>query len=202
MEKKIATLISWLLHPLWMPFITFVLLLWTDPAIQGLLPLTSRLVLAGIFFFVTIFLPLVFTAILYKTEIISSFYMEKQEERIYPLLVTGVFYYLAFYLLKGIKISPAISLFMLGSTIILAVVLILTFSRKVSFHTSAMGGLTGLLLGFPDHFGGMPYLLYAVILLAGITGTARLMLNAHKSSDIYIGFLVGVVVMFVVSLFG
>lgn len=202
MERRFANTISYLFHPLLLPFYTIGLLLWTDPALEGVAPVTSRLILLGIFFFIAILLPLFFSMILYRMKIVSSLYMEKQEERIYPLLVTGIFYYLAYYLMKEIRISPAIGLFMLGSTLLVTAVLILTFYRKISLHMTGIGGVAGWMLGFPGHFGAMPWLFYGTIFIAGIVGMARLVLGAHRSLDVYLGFLLGMMGMFSVSLFG
>ena len=113
MEDRVARGVSYVFHPLLVPFYILLLLLHSDSNINGVIPLTSKLVLAGVMFFITILVPVTIIAFLFKIKMISSFYLEKQEERIYPLLIIGVFYYLAYYLMKGIRLSPVFSIYLL-----------------------------------------------------------------------------------------
>ena len=196
MEDRIARVISYLFHPMLMPVYILILLLNLGSDFASNIPFKSKAAITGIMIFITILMPLVVTGFLYRMKMISSFYLEKQEERIYPLLIIGIFYYLAYYLLKGSHIYPVFSLYMLGSTLLIVFALVTTFYRKISLHMIGLGGLTGLLLGFSQHLDRMPYLLYGAVLLSGIVGSARLKIGAHKSSEIYSGFLMGAVVMF------
>jgi hypothetical protein len=59
------------------------------------------------------------------------------------------------------------------------------------------GALTGALLGLSlDLSLDITGLIVSVILLAGLTGSARLKINSQPS-EIYSGFLVGITVMFI-----
>jgi len=197
MEERIARILSFLFHPLLLPLYTLILFCTLENSLSLLLPFKSELILILVMVFITILLPVTLTALFVRMKLVTSFYLETREERIYPLLITGIFYYLAYYLLKGIHLSPVISMYMLGSTLLVVLAMMITFFRKISLHMIGMGGLTGLFLGYSDHFrGGMP-ILFFVVLLAGIIGSARLKLGAHKSSEIYSGFFLGAIVMFV-----
>ncbi len=57
---------------------------------------------------------------------------------------------------------------------------------------AGIGGLLGLLIAssYLIQFDMMPYYI-AVILLAGLVGTSRLLLKEHRPSQIYWGFLLG-----------
>jgi hypothetical protein len=79
---------------------------------------------------------------------------------------------------------------------------------KISAHAAGMGGLvtmvalTKLKFGYEEAQIGFPgginlvlsidYLLYSVIILSGIVCTARLILDAHESKEVYLGFIMGV----------
>ena len=59
-----------------------------------------------------------------------------------------------------------------------------------------IGGITGGFIGlmlFQSLYS--PMLLIAIILLSSLVAFARLKLNTHNESQVYVGYLVGVVVM-------
>jgi len=59
-----------------------------------------------------------------------------------------------------------------------------------------IGGLIGLIAYLIFYLQvNLELYLALAILVAGMTGTARMMLDAHKPSEVYIGFLVGLTVI-------
>jgi hypothetical protein len=197
MEKHAARFISYLFHPLFIPFFTFLILLSLNTYFALLIPLKSRLILLGTVFLMTVILPLVITLFLYKQKLIRSVFLESREERIYPLLIITIFYYATYYVLKGLHISFLFSYYMLGATFLAILALIISFYWKISLHMIGMGGVFGLMMGLSLNFSmNILYPILAVTLVSGMVGFARLQENAHKSAEVYSGFLMGAVVMF------
>ena len=65
---------------------------------------------------------------------------------------------------------------------------------KISTHTAAIGGVAGGLVVYSIAFSFNPiWWLAFVILLAGMVGTARMILRQHTLAQVVAGFLVGVV---------
>ena len=65
---------------------------------------------------------------------------------------------------------------------------------KISTHTAGIGGLAGGLVVYSIAFSFNPiWWLAFVILLAGMVGTARMILRQHTLAQVVTGFLVGVV---------
>jgi hypothetical protein len=66
---------------------------------------------------------------------------------------------------------------------------------KISMHTAAAGGMIGiiivLMISSPAN---MVLPLFIAILIAGIIGTARLILGMHQKGDIWLGYIVGILV--------
>ncbi len=66
---------------------------------------------------------------------------------------------------------------------------------KVSMHTTAAGGMLGLVIVLmiisPVN---MAVPLFIALLIAGLVGTARLLLGAHKRGDVWLGYLIGIIV--------
>jgi len=66
---------------------------------------------------------------------------------------------------------------------------------KISMHTTAAGSAVGLMLVLlflsPVNM-ILPF--FAVLIVAGIIGTARLLLSAHQPAQIWLGYIVGFLV--------
>jgi len=195
-DSKTARVISYIFHPLLLPLYVLLLLMNLNVFLSRSYPFSYKLALAGVVFLTTILVPLFLTWMLQRMKIISSVFMNEKEERIYPLLSISVFYYLTYYLLKGIHVSSIFSFYMLGATLLAILSLAATFYRKISLHMTGIGSFTGLFLGLSLNFGINLYPeIFSGILLAGVIGFARLKSNSHQPSEIYSGFLMGVVVM-------
>jgi hypothetical protein len=202
MEERFAKLLTIIFHPLFIPFYMLMILLNVNVLFAILMPVKAKLILSGLVFLTTIFLPLLIVFLLYRLKLIKSFYLESREERIYPLLTLAIFYYLTYYILKSFPISFIFSYYMLGSTFLTILALIISFYRKISLHMIGIGGMLGLLLGLSIDLGlDMTWFIVAAIILGGFLGFARIQSNSHKPSDIYSGFLVGAGVMFLLFIF-
>jgi hypothetical protein len=198
MELRIARIISHIFHPLFIPFYTFLILLNTNSYFSLMIPLKGKLLLSGIILLTTVLLPFFTSLLLLRMKIIHSFFPQFREERIYLLLNIAIFYYLSFYLLKGTQVSMIFSYFMLGSTFLVIFALIITFFFRISLHMIGTGAMTGALLGLSlVRSLNVTGFIVSVILLAGLTGSARLKIHSQQPSEIYSGFLVGITVMFI-----
>jgi hypothetical protein len=144
----------------------------------------------------TLLFPLFITWMLIRLDVISSVFMTRREERVYPVLAMAVFYYLTYFLLKGIHISLIFSYYMLGATLLAIFSLAINFYRKISLHAVAAGSFTGLFLGLSLGFGINLYLeILTGIVVSGIIGYARIKTESHQPAEIYSGFLMGVTIM-------
>ena len=80
--------------------------------------------------------------------------------------------------------------------------LLVNYLTKISIHMVAMGGIFGTFAGLANGFHYDLWLILFILALAsGLTGFARLKLNAHTEAQVYTGFAVGVFVMMGLFLF-
>jgi hypothetical protein len=198
MELRIAKAISYIFHPLFIPFYTILVLLNSDSFLSLMIPLKGKLLLAGIVLFTTVLLPLFTSLLLIRMKIIHSIFPKTRAERIYLLLNVAIFYYLTYYLLKGTHVSIVFNYFMLGSTFLVICSLMVTFFFRISLHMIATGGLLGGLIGLTFlHSVDLTGSILVMILLAGVIGSARLLIiDSQKPAEVYYGFLMGITVMF------
>ncbi|RLD61268.1 MAG: hypothetical protein DRJ05_02975 [Bacteroidetes bacterium] len=199
MTEKPAKAISILFHPVLVPSWFTLMLFGSNTYIPLLIPLQLKFILLSMIFINTALFPLLFLIIMVRRGIVSSFYLNKREDRVYPLGITAIFYFLSYYLIRQLPLSDAFSLFLLGSTIIVIISLLITLFWKISTHLMGigglLGGLTGLAIQLSIDLTGM--IIYGLV-ISGLLGFARLKLNAHKPSQVYIGFLLAFFLMFLV----
>jgi hypothetical protein len=122
--------------------------------------------------------------------------MLKKEERAYPILAITVFYYVTYFLLKGVHVSTLFNYYMLGATLLGILALGVNFFTKISLHMIAAGSITGLFIGLTLNVGiDMSLEAILTILLAGVIGFARIKTGSHRPVDVYAGYGMGATVM-------
>ena len=195
--SQFAKGISYLFHPVLLPIFTLLLMLQPHSFFLGLLPLREILILLGLVFLTTVFFPLLMMYFFFRARLVSSFFLHTREERIFPLLTTAIFYYLTYYLLKGISVSVLFSYFMLGATLLVILCLFMNFIFKISLHMAGIGGVTGFWIGLNIRQGTTHEIFFSVlILLCGLMGYARLQNGLHTPKEIYSGLFLGAGIMF------
>ncbi|MBE0648507.1 MAG: hypothetical protein IH596_12065 [Bacteroidales bacterium] len=200
MNNSAARIFSILFHPLLIPIYILAILLEFDPTFTVFLPLNMKLLITGTILVTTCIFPLFIIYIMYRMKMITSFYLPKREDRIFPLITIGIFYYLTFYLIKDLYMPRYFQIFILGATLLTVITVLVTLRFRISMHMIALGGVSGLFLGMSILSGGYSiFWLFGVIIISGMTGSARLKLNAHLPSEIYSGWLMGAVVMCLAS---
>lgn len=101
-------------------------------------------------------------------------------------------YIFSFYFLNRLPIVAEIPNFMLGASITIAIALIVSIWWKISIHMVGVGGIAGLFFALSLRFYvDVTWLIIAAVIIAGWVACARLALNAHKPSQVYIGFFIG-----------
>ncbi len=207
MLKTTAKLISIVFHPLTMVTYAVVLLLLLNPYSFGVNSIEEQSPLILQVFLSTFFLPFLSVVLMYAIGFIKSIEMEDRMDRIIPYIGIGTFYIASYYYyLKMPHIPVSFKMFFLGVVISLFMAFFINNFSKISMHTVGIGGFLGMVLfiifvfkqysfPLPGEWGFIQVettsLLIFTCLLAGIIGSARLFLRAHKPSDLWGGYVVG-----------
>lgn len=147
----------------------------------------------------TLLLPLSLIPFYLHQGIIQSVEMANRKERFIPLLVTSFIYFMTYILLQKLMITEIILAFVFASASTVLVIAIITNYLKISIHMAGLGGIIGLLLYLSITFNlNILEYLMIIILISGFTGMARLMLKSHKPSEVYSGWVTGLIVVFLV----
>jgi len=196
MQEKIPKIISLIFHPLLIPSYLFISVFNMNSYVSLLIPTTAKFLIFSLVFITTFLFPLLIILIMKRRGLIKSLQMESKEERVYPFLLTGIFFFLSYYMLKQIQISEVFHLFLLGITILVFLSLLINFFSKISIHMVGIGGMAGALTGISIRINlDLVLLISFTILLAGFIGFARLKLKSHQPIQIYTGYLLGFLFM-------
>ena len=202
MKNHVATIVSYILHPLLVPTYIIIFLLNMDVFLAFMIPFTVRLWIISMFFMVTFAMPAMMIWMMHRKGFIASMQMEIRSERFYPLLLTTIFWAIGYILLSRTGLPVIYYQYLLGGITALIIAMIVNHFWKISLHMLGMGGLTGVFLGFSFRIGVDVFLLLTVlILLSGLVGYARLKVNSHNPPQVYAGYIVGVLLMIVVYMF-
>lgn len=204
MSRTLAQAISYIFHPVFVPLLAMYIFFNSGSYHSN--NTNSEQLFRFMYLFaglLTVLMPVVSLFILVRNKFVSSFSLPKQEERTGPFLITAFYYTLFYILLKKLPSSVASWEFFsmqLGAILVLIVVTLVNLKIKISAHTAGYAGLVGIYMGLVSNdviilnHGVMS----SLILLVGIIGTARLSLGAHKSSEIYLGAVIGFTCEFLV----
>jgi len=192
MEKTVARIISVIFHPLLVPTYALLIMINLKSSLLFVMPLGHQYMTVLTVFLISFVMPSLIIFILYKFGFVKSLHMETRQERILPLFTVSIFFYATYYLLKQESYYALFNIFMLGATLLAILSVLINYFTKISIHMVAQGGLFGTLAGFSiaynQQFTG---LLYLLVFIAGLTGFARLKLNAHTPGQVYGGYLLG-----------
>lgn len=193
MEKKTATIISYIFHPLFIPTYIYLLLFSQSNFFTLSLTAHGQRVVLLLIFITTALVPLAILLLLFKnTAIKEKLIMEKRQERILPLIICTVFYYANYYILANAQLHPVFQVLNIVLSLNIVVALIISFFIKISLHSIAWGAFVGILIAISILF-QTPYFIgiLLAIFIAGTVATSRLIVKSHQEKEIYLGFLTG-----------
>jgi len=193
--RYLAILVSYILHPIFIPIYVVAFLLWLHPDVfAGFSDSAKNQTMLIVVLNLVIF-PLVTVLLLKSLGFISSIHLRERKDRIIPYIACGIFFFWGYTVFKEQSRYPLewVS-FVLGIFIAVSGALIANIYFKISMHGMAMGGwlcFMFLLMKESDVLITGPFAL--VLLLSGVVASSRLLLHAHKSIDMYAGLLWGMV---------
>jgi membrane-associated phospholipid phosphatase len=217
--KKLANILSILLHPLLMPTLTYTIVAFIAPVLLQINP-EYRFNLIWTIFTFTFLLPLALIFFLYfvgvmgrqkadetssseesisvkpkvkESVFIQSMTLEDRKERFFPFLLTTFLYTSLSYMLFTRHIFHLLAVVFAGVAFCMAVVTFISRYWKISAHSTGIAGTVGFLLGVYLKFGETElfYPILIAIFLTGLLMSARLYLNQHTLLQVFAGGILG-----------
>jgi hypothetical protein len=200
MQKLPAKLISWLFHPLIIPFLGSALVLLSG---HYLVFFSTKLVssILLIFFAFTFALPLLLLPLLYYQRLIPDLSLKNNTKRRYVYLIVLIIYTISAFLMHYVEFPQLLRQLMLAYAFLAAGLILLSFLVRISVHTAAIASLSALTFALILRYDMELHLLFlAGILLSGIIASSRLALKYHKPWEVYLGFVYGFAGMLLIML--
>jgi hypothetical protein len=154
-----------------------------------------------------VFFPIFSILLMKPLGFITSYHMPTAKERTIPLMTIMIFYFWVSHVFNSMGIVTVLNpnpgpvppliykVFLLGNFWGIIILFMINIFTKISMHTAAAGGMIGIIIVMmiisPAN---MTVPLLVSVVLAGIIGTARMILGAHQRGDIWLGYIIGILV--------
>ncbi|WP_321478663.1 hypothetical protein [uncultured Bacteroides sp.] len=187
---KIARIISSILTPFSIPFIAFLILFLFS--YLRIMPLAYKLIVLGIIYCFTILMPMLTIFLFRKINGFDAKELTERKKRYIPYILTITSYVFCLLMMRKLNIPWYMSGIILASLIAMSISIIINLKWKLSEHMIGMGSIVGGLISFSALFGYNPiWWLCGFLLISGILGTARIILQHHTIGEVLSGFLLG-----------
>ncbi len=200
MLKKAAQILSVFFHPVLIPTLGFILM-FRSGFYFSFIPWEAQRFVLLVVLFSTAVLPMLAVALLaMKPGFDLS--MEKKSDRLMVFLFTAAFHYLGFVLLNRAQVYPVFKILLIASALVVIALLFVSLKWKISSHMAALGSLSGAFftLAFRTGINPIPALILLVV-VSGLTGSARIMLAKNSLAQLISGYLLGLLILSLVVSF-
>lgn len=169
-----------------------VFIIFNTVAYLSILPFDVKKSVFIIVFISTFILPVALIPFFLYFKIIRDEQIDDKQQRLIPLLITVIFYYLTYFFMARYNIPQFIRVFMLSATIAITITFFITILWKISSHMIGIGGITGALMAVSlRHNVDGHSLLLVFFLISGFLAYARLRMDSHNPAQVYAGYGVG-----------
>jgi hypothetical protein len=201
MSEQVSRFLSYVLHPLLMPFYAVALILNLNTYVgYSVSPQAQRIVLSLVFF-TTAVMPVITAIILLQKGFIRSLQLDTLNERRFPFLSTAFYYLFCYFLLQRMPVPRMLSLMVLGAAVSIFIAWILSYRWKISIHMIGAGAFTGILYALARIINAdVLDVILVSILISGLLGSARLQTGSHTLAQVGAGFAAGFICEWIVLL--
>ena len=190
---RVAKVTSALFTPFSIPFLSFLVLFLFS--YLRIMPMAYKLIVLGIVYCFTILTPVVTIFLFRKINGFDIQELTERKKRYVPILLTIISYVFCLLMMRKLNIPWYMTGIILTALIVSVICMIVNLKWKLSDHMAGMGGVIGGLVSFSALFGYNPVAWLCVfILIAGVLGSARILLGHHTLGEVLGGFTVGLLV--------
>ena len=183
--QKIGIILSYLVHPMIISFVTFLYLIYYSNIL-----IEDRNLIFALCFTLSTISPIATFYFLKKNNLISDLDASKKEERLLPMAFGALFFFLGFIALKTLNAQLLIQGIMFCGMINIILAWLITNYWKISIHAVTLSSsLTIFWI-----FGYQNVLIIILILFVLIIG--RLLAQAHDLNQIMAGIFLGIISTF------
>lgn len=187
---RVARMVSAVFTPFSIPFLAFLILFLFS--YLSIMPIQYKLIVLGIVYCFTIMIPVLTIFIFKKINGFSAQELGERKKRYVPFFLTITSYVFCLLMMNRLNIPWYMSGIILAALIMMVICIVVNLKWKLSEHMAGAGAVIGGLVAFSALFGYNPvWWLCLFILVAGVLGTARIILGHHTLGEVMGGFAVG-----------
>ncbi|WP_294592509.1 hypothetical protein [uncultured Bacteroides sp.] len=189
---RTAQVISAIFTPFSIPFLAFVILFIFS--YLRIMPLQYKLIVLGVVYCFTILMPTLTIFIFRKINGFSPKDLVERKRRYVPFILTITSYVFCLLMMHRLNIPWYMTGIILAALVMMVICVIVNLKWKLSEHMAGAGAVVGGLVAFSALYGYNPVgWLCLFILVAGVLGTARIILQHHTLGEVMGGFTVGLI---------
>ena len=189
---RTARVISAIFTPFSIPFLAFLILFLFS--YLRIMPIQYKLIVLGVVYCFTILMPTLTIFLFRKINGFSPEDLGERKRRFMPFLLTITSYVFCLVMMHRLNIPWYMTGIILAALIMMVICIVFNLKCKLSEHIAGVGAIVGGLVSFSALFGYNPvWWLCLFILIAGVLGTARIILQHHTLGEVLVGFAVGLI---------
>lgn len=189
---RTARVISAIFTPFSIPFLAFLILFLFS--YLRIMPIQYKLIVLGVVYCFTILMPTLTIFLFRKINGFSPEDLGERKRRFMPFLLTITSYVFCLVMMHRLNIPWYMTGIILAALIMMVICIVVNLKWKLSEHMGGVGAIVGGLVSFSALFGYNPvWWLCLFILIAGVLGTARIILQHHTLGEVLVGFAVGLI---------
>ena len=194
---RVARITSIVFTPFSIPFLAFLVLFLFS--YLRIMPILYKGIVLGIVYCFTILTPTITIFLFRKINGFARQELSERKKRYVPILLTITSYVFCLLMMRKLNIPWYMTGIIFVSLVISIICILVNLKWKLSEHMAGMGGIIGGLVSFSALFSYNPVVwLCLFILIAGILGSARIVLGHHTLGEVLSGFVVGLVCSFLI----
>ena len=189
---RTARVISAIFTPFSIPFLAFLILFLFS--YLRIMPIQYKLIVLGVVYCFTILMPTLTIFLFRKINGFSPEDLGERKRRFMPFLLTITSYVFCLVMMHRLNIPWYMTGIILAALIMMVICIVVNLKWRLSEHMAGVGAIVGGLVSFSALFGYNPvWWLCLFILIAGVLGTARIILQHHTLGEVLVGFAVGLI---------
>lgn len=189
---RTAKVISAIFTPFSIPFLAFLILFVFS--YLRIMPIQYKLIVLGVVYCFTILMPTLTIFIFRKINGFSPADLGERKRRYIPFILTITSYIFCLLMMHRLNLPWYMTGIILAALVMMVICVIVNLKWKLSEHMAGAGAVIGGLVAFSALFGYNPiWWLCLFILVAGVLGSARIILQHHTLGEVMGGFTVGLV---------
>lgn len=189
---RTAKVISAVFTPFSIPFLAFLILFIFS--YLRIMPIQYKLIVLGVVYCFTILMPTLTIFLFRKINGFSPDDLAERQRRYTPFILTIISYVFCLLMMRRLNIPWYMTGIILAALVMMIICVVVNLKWKLSEHMAGAGAVIGGLVAFSALFGYNPvWWLCIFILVAGVLGTARIILRHHTLGEVMGGFTVGLI---------